>query len=646
MTAPGFWGDEFLVNAVTHSAQMTPVIAALDGGRFAIAYTDYSRSSLDGFTDFSNSAIRVQVFHGDGSACTPVVQVNTVTMFNQKSPRIAALSDGGFVVTYADESIGWQTSGDDGWGDAVRLQRFDANGGRLGSETLANTTTIGDQSHPTVGLLDDGRFLVSWDDGLEVDDKDLNAQLFNADGTRDGAQFMLNDDADGWQTGSDIGALPGGGFVVTWVDGTGIDGDVGTIMARIFLPDGTPSDDAFQVNTTAAREQYQPGITVLAGGGFVIAWTDDSRGLETGGDDSSGYAIRAQVFSATGTPVGGEFRVNQATANGQVQPELLALSDGRFIIAFSDTSMGTETGGDDTEVGAIRARIFNADGTPSSAEFLVNTTTAGHQNEPQMAELPDGRVVFTWSDYSYGTETGGDDADNGAIRARILDLREEAAFWVGSTGRDEFTGTRWDDKLNGGRGSDVLAGADGDDRIFGKAGSDRLTGGAGFDALRGNNGHDSLDGGAGKDTLYGGGGNDLLEGGGGKDRIIGNRGHDTIIGGAGKDEMSGGEGADTFVFADPSESGPSKRARDVITDFRKGNDRIDLSAIDANPATPTDDEFRFLGQDSFTGHAGEIRYSKGSLRSMISIDIDGDRTADMRIELSGTHKLDHWDFIL
>ncbi|MCB1349963.1 MAG: hypothetical protein KDK11_15490, partial [Maritimibacter sp.] len=73
MAAPGVWDEEFLVNAVTWSAQMTPVITALAGGRFAIAYTDYSRASLDGFTDFSDSAIRAQVFSSTGAACSTAV---------------------------------------------------------------------------------------------------------------------------------------------------------------------------------------------------------------------------------------------------------------------------------------------------------------------------------------------------------------------------------------------------------------------------------------------------------------------------------------------------------------------------------------------------------------------------------------------
>ncbi len=402
----------------------------------------------------------------------------------------------------------------------------------------------------------------------------------------------------------------------------------------------------FQVNTTASGDQYQPSITALAGGGFFIAWTDNSRGVDTQGDDTSSYAIRGQVFDAQGDWVGSEFRVNLVTTYGQVQPDVLALADGRFIVAYSDTSSGLETGGDDTEFGAIRARIFNADGSPDGDEFLVNVTTVGHQNEPQMTQLPDGRVVFTWSDYSYGVSTDGDDPSNGAIRARILDLRETAVVWTGTEGDDDFTGTSWDDVLTGADGNDNLIGMDGDDNLIGKSGDDSLAGGSGHDVVKGGNGRDTLDGDNGADHLIGGRAGDTLLGGGGADRIKGNKGEDKITGGFGADLITGGKGADTFVFTDAGDSRRGAAKRDIITDFQEGIDKLDLSAIDADSATTLNDPLRFLGHDDFTGAPGEIRYSHVNKVSMIKIDLDGDKSPDMKIELTDWHLLEASDFIL
>ncbi len=104
-------------------------------------------------------------------------------------------------------------------------------------------------------------------------------------------------------------------------------------------------------------------MTALADGRFVVSWTDASLG--TG--DTSGAAIRARIFNADGTQSVPEFVVNATTVNNQTESSVTALADGRFVVSWSDQSVSTG----DTSGNAIRARIFNADGTQSVPEFLV-----------------------------------------------------------------------------------------------------------------------------------------------------------------------------------------------------------------------------------------------------------------------------------
>ena len=60
------------------------------------------------------------------------------------------------------------------------------------------------------------------------------------------------------------------------------------------------------VNTTTAGNQTDAAVTGLANGRFVVTWTDDSHV----GSDTSGTAIRGQIFNADGSKAGGEFQVN------------------------------------------------------------------------------------------------------------------------------------------------------------------------------------------------------------------------------------------------------------------------------------------------------------------------------------------------
>ncbi|MEO8115010.1 MAG: hypothetical protein ABI655_11545, partial [Phenylobacterium sp.] len=65
----------------------------------------------------------------------------------------------------------------------------------------------------------------------------------------------------------------------------------------------------FLVNTTTTLDQQNEQITTLANGGFVVTWEDDGQSA----GDTSGNAVRAQVFTAGGTPLGAEILVNTTT---------------------------------------------------------------------------------------------------------------------------------------------------------------------------------------------------------------------------------------------------------------------------------------------------------------------------------------------
>ena len=131
-------------------------------------------------------------------------------------------------------------------------------------------------------------------------------------------------------------------------------------------------------------------------------------------------------------------------------------------------------------------------------------------------------------------------------------------------------------------------------------------------------------------------------GGSGADRIIGNEvanvirgnaGNDTIEGGGGADQLYGGAGADTFVYRLLSDSAPN--AIDKLLDFASGTDRIDLSAIDANPSASGDQAFTRVS--AFTGAAGQavFAYNSSTNFTRISLDANGDKVADMVIDVLG-----------
>lgn len=178
----------------------------------------------------------------------------------------------------------------------------------------------------------------------------------------------------------------------------------------------------------------------------------------------------------------------------------------------------------------------------------------------------------------YGVDDAGDSHFNLQGGDDNISFRENGnnVVYAGS-GNDTVTGGTGNDTFYGGSGDDHLNGYDGNDKLYGGSGNDTLDGGTGNDLLDGGSGNDLLMGGMGDDKLFGGTGNDVLVGGYGHDVLDGGAGNDVLIGGAGQDILTGGTGADTFKFEGFGDS--TADHPDVITDFQRGQDKIDLSAL-------------------------------------------------------------------
>jgi serralysin len=142
----------------------------------------------------------------------------------------------------------------------------------------------------------------------------------------------------------------------------------------------------------------------------------------------------------------------------------------------------------------------------------------------------------------------------------------------------------------------------------GGSGDDVILGNDAANVLTGNNGIDSLFGREGNDTLNGNNGDDALDGGDGSDTLNGASGNDTLTGGAGDDTLTGGKGKDIFVAANDGST-------DTVTDFKKGDDKIDLSHIDGVTSA-------------------DVSYNSTS--HQVQIDTNHDGTYDMFINVTGT----------
>lgn len=188
-----------------------------------------------------------------------------------------------------------------------------------------------------------------------------------------------------------------------------------------------------------------------------------------------------------------------------------------------------------------------------------------------------------------------------------------------------------------------IEGTNGADNRSGTAGADEFAMKDGDDVARGLGGADVMYGGGGDDILYGGDGGDSLIGGAGSDKLYGGAGRDMLTGGTGGDRLHGGADADTFRFdAALGWGAPS----DIIDDFNRAEDIIDLRGIDANWNAAGDQAYRWLAGGEFTGRAGELTYQiVADAYVWVYGDNDGDARIDFQIYIDGDRAMSANDFL-
>ncbi|MFL6858509.1 MAG: calcium-binding protein, partial [Allosphingosinicella sp.] len=263
-----------------------------------------------------------------------------------------------------------------------------------------------------------------------VSDPEIRAQVFEADGTAVTGAFKVNSSDAGAQTNAVVARLAGGGFVVAWEDrNPAADGSGSAIRFQAYSADDNPSGGEHLANTTAAFDQSLPSVAGLEGGGFVVTWSDAS----VSGTGTNGLDVRGQLFSAAGDAVGGEFLVNTITNRSQTASSVVGLPGGGFAVAWEDDSpQGEAVSGQTTlDYGSdIAIQIFNASASKVGGQQMVDDRTPGAvftfngsgrvtAMNPSATLLPDGKIAVAWIDtYDQMVRTrvlNGDGSPAGAV---------------------------------------------------------------------------------------------------------------------------------------------------------------------------------------------------------------------------------------
>jgi hypothetical protein len=292
------------------------------------------------------------------------------------------------VITLEDGgfAVTWSSYGQDGSSWGVFGQRYDAAGNTVGNEFQVNTHSQDYQQVPSGAALHDGGFVITWfSNNQDGSQAGVYGQRYDAGGNPAGAEFQINTYWSQWQNQPSVATLNDGNFVVTWHSNFQ-DGSYSGVFAQHFDPAGNKIGGEHRLNINTYEDQTDPDITALADGGYVVAWRSYLQDGQYGG-------IFGRRFDANGNPVTGEFRINTHWQGEQGAVTISALTGGGFVATWSSL------GQDGSDYG-IYAQQFGASGNPVGGEFLVNASfTAGTQIFSDVEGLADGGYVISWQSW-------------------------------------------------------------------------------------------------------------------------------------------------------------------------------------------------------------------------------------------------------
>lgn len=395
---------DVMVNTSTNNFQINPVVTVLTNGNAVIAYATFSATTMQD--------VYAQVFSPGGQKIGNEFRVNYTTPFNQRTPAIAALPNGGFVAAWISEqqrvipnaatNVFAYGSGAAIPGISVDIyaRLFDTNGNATSSEFLVNASNS-PCANPSVAAGSDGTIMFAWGEkDLYVRNNgwDVFARPFAISGglpvSTAASERRVNTQLYGDQYAPQIAAL-GKNYLMIWTS-MGQDGDHEGVYGQFLNSDDSASGGEFRVNTTTVSRQRDQAVAADGYGRFLAAWTSFTgvtKGFDLFGQIYANTNLPAPAYLASyGAPVfsAGDLLLAYPDSTPALSPQFLVVGSGtnlavtnpppanltaQMIALAGSTYNGLfcDTNGNKS----ISSGYFTATTSPKGTNFTAKITLAG-----------------------------------------------------------------------------------------------------------------------------------------------------------------------------------------------------------------------------------------------------------------------------
>jgi hypothetical protein len=272
---------EVQVNTFTAGNQESPHVAMDGTGNFVVVWDSQDQ-------DGSSYGVYARRFSSAGTALSGEFLVNQYTTDLQADPTIAMDRAGDFVIAWNSGNL---TTGQDGSFYGIFARRYNSAGVAVSNEFQVNTYTTDYQTLPVAAMDTDGDFVIAWQSyGQDSSQAGIYARRFNSSGVALGDDFEANTTFVGNQITPTIGMDSRGDFTIAW-NSVLTDGSFGGIYFQSFDYNGSFIGSQTRANTTTINDQSRPAIALDANGDAIIVWQSDVQ-------DGDGYGIYFQRYTA------------------------------------------------------------------------------------------------------------------------------------------------------------------------------------------------------------------------------------------------------------------------------------------------------------------------------------------------------------
>ncbi|MDT9700948.1 hypothetical protein [Streptomyces sp. P17] len=262
----------------------------------------------------------------------PPVQVSTDSIEPAFPPTVTRMIDGGCLVT-------WTGSGEQ---KRIRAQRFGPDGQRQGAEIAVNTSSAF-HTDATATLLSNGDFVIAWTNGDPVGGGGLRYRVFGFDGTPRTDEIRPNITGFGRLGRSVLTALDNGRFVAAHIDAT-VQSDLGVLQTTAVASVLDPVNGGGAITSAFAGSpkhfhRTAPALTALPGGRFVLAWVEKSADTF-----DTVPTVMAQLCSDSELEIGPKVQASSGAAKNRFNLSAAAVfgSDTPQKVFLSWTSMAAD----------------------------------------------------------------------------------------------------------------------------------------------------------------------------------------------------------------------------------------------------------------------------------------------------------------